>query len=110
MDVPRSHFIPRWSANGVNYWDIPATISVTLDSADLIFTTLVGEEPCGAGRKLWHHRDLSDKRGESATRQQMWKFCPYHGTVHVFDDDEDDQNDDGIEEALTTLNLCGHGR
>jgi len=108
MDVPERHFTPRWSTNGVNYWDIPATISVMLDSADLIFTTLVLGEPYGEGRKLYYHKDLSDKRAESPTRHQKWKFCPYHGTVHVLDDDEDEDGD-GIEEGLTTLKLCGHG-
>ena len=108
-DVPRKHFTTRWSTNGVSYWDIPATISVTLESADLIFTTLVLNEPYGAGIKLFHHKDLSEKRGESSTRQQKWKFCPYHGTVHVLDDDEDDEIGDGIEEGLSTLKLCGHG-
>ncbi|KAF8435602.1 hypothetical protein BGX38DRAFT_122554 [Terfezia claveryi] len=109
MNVPRRHFTSRWGTNGVNYWDIPATISVTLDSADLIFTTLVLAEPYGEGRKLYHHKDLSEKRAGSPTRQQKWKFCPYHGTVHVLDDDKGNQIGDEVEDGLATLNLCGHG-
>ena len=73
----------------------------------MIFTTLVLGEPYGEGRKLYHHKELSEKRAESPTRLQKWVFCPYHGIVHVFDDDEDEI--DEVEEGLATLSLCRHG-
>lgn len=108
MDVPRRHFTPRWSMIGIRYWDIPATVSVKLDSAELIFTTLVAGEPCGEGRKQFHHKDLSDEGAESSSRPQRWRFCPFHGTVHVLDEDADDELGHGFEEGMETLNLCGY--
>ena len=93
---------------GIRYWDIPATVSVKLDSAELIFTTLVAGEPCGEGRKQFHHKDLSDEGAESSSRPQRWRFCPFHGTVHVLDEDADDELGHGFEEGMETLNLCGY--
>ena len=80
-----------------------------LELADLTFTTLVLTEPYGAGIKLFHHQDLSEKRGESLPRQHKWEFCAYNGTVHVLDNDEHDGIGDGIGERMATLKLCGHG-
>jgi len=91
---------------GMLYQDIPVTVAVKLDSAELIFTTLVAGSPYGEGRKLYHHKDLSHiNKAELPT----WRFCSHHETVHGLDGDEDHRIDDELEEELRALNLCEYG-
>lgn len=79
------HFERSLSITGKPYWSIPADFSIRLESADLVFTTLVAKQVIGEGKKLYHHEELpqKDARIVSAVNRRGW-ICA---------DDDDDDNE-----------------
>ena len=78
------------------YWIIPATILLKLESADLTFTTLVGGKVSGKGTKEYHHEDPSVELLREFT----------HGRIlELGDADEDNQHEHEIGNALGRLLL-----
>ncbi|KAF8462032.1 hypothetical protein BDZ91DRAFT_735753 [Kalaharituber pfeilii] len=60
-EAPRRCFNKRRAVIGLDFWDIPASIRVKLESAELTFTSLVGGKACGNDKKLWDHEAPSTR-------------------------------------------------
>ena len=93
--VPRRFFSTVQNMVGLEFWLIPATILLKLESADLTFTSLVKGKVYGSGKKLYHHEEPVEEP-EVSEQRPRWRYCPFHGTNHLSNDDDDD--DDGDKE------------
>jgi len=94
--VPTRHFERDWAITGRPYWNIPATFSIKLESADLVFTTLVAKQVIGEGKKLYHHEELAEKGPQMPIRRRGW-----FGLNNDDGDDHELEDDDGDNEENT---------
>lgn len=98
---------------GLEYWMIPATILLKLESADLTFTTLLKGSVYGEGKKLYHHAEPASELPQAPERRARWRYCHFNGTVYMVASDEDNEHEHeheheiDIESELALLALDG---
>jgi len=93
----RKHFTKQQSVMcSREYWLIPVTILLKLESADLTFTTLIGGKVSGKGTKMYHHNDPGAELLQASADRRAYELD---------DADENDQDEHGVESELGRIEL-----
>jgi len=103
-DVPRKFFTKQPSIADLEYWVIPASVQIKLESADLTFTSLVEGEVYGEGKTEYHHEEpIEDgNRRQATARLPGWTYSGSRTTVCTLPKPEGDQGSEhsvGMEES-----------
>ncbi|KAF8420259.1 hypothetical protein EV426DRAFT_613029 [Tirmania nivea] len=99
--VPRRFFTKRPSLLGIDFWMIPSTIQLKLESADLTFTSLVRGSVYGEGKVEYHHKGPGRHGDESQVA--AWRAGWTSGTVSILTEPEDHQGGQSGDRVLTDL-------